>query len=133
MEHEPVFTSEQAARARGTTIESGAKALVCKAGAEFHLFVMPADLKLHTRAVRDVLSIQRLRFATKEELLELTGLTPGCVPPFGSLFGLPCLCDQRLSSQPRIHFNIGDHAASVGMSFDDYVRIESPRLERIAK
>jgi len=132
-EHEPVFTSEQAARVRGTPIESGAKALVCKAGTDFHLFVMPANLKLHTKAVRRALSIQRLRFATKEELLALTGLKPGCVPPFGSLFGLPTHCDDRLADQPRINFNAGDHTLSIGMAFNDYAKIESPRLDRIAK
>lgn len=132
-EHEPVYTSEQAARVRGTPMDAGAKALVCKAGADFHMFVMPASLKLHTKAVRRLLSIQRLRFATREELLELTGLEPGCVPPFGSLFGLPTSCDDRLALQPQINFNAGDHAVSVGMAFDDYVRIESPRLDRIAK
>ncbi|MBW2535057.1 MAG: hypothetical protein JRI55_26430 [Deltaproteobacteria bacterium] len=132
-DHEPVYTSEQAARVRGTPMESGAKALVCKAGDDFHLFVMPASLKLHTKAVRRALGIQRLRFATREELLELTGLTPGCVPPFGSLFGLPTRCDEKLAEQPRINFNAGDHGVSIGMNFADYAAVEQPILGRIAR
>jgi len=68
-----------------------------------------------------------------EELLELTGLRPGCVPPFGSLFGLPTWCDQALTAQTRINFNIGDHSVSVGIRFDDYRRIEEIRIGRIAK
>ncbi|MCP4676767.1 MAG: hypothetical protein GY854_14885 [Deltaproteobacteria bacterium] len=133
MEHEPVYTSEQAARVRGTPLESGAKALVCKAGEDFVMFVMPASSKLFTRGVRKTLGIQRLRFATREELLALTGLEPGCVPPFGSLFGLTTWCDEKLTGEPRINFNIGDHSVSVGMRFKDYRSIESLRIGRIAK
>jgi hypothetical protein len=33
---------------------------------------------------------------TSEEVMEMTGLAPGSIPPFGSLFGLPTLCDERL-------------------------------------
>ncbi|MCX7137422.1 MAG: hypothetical protein NTW47_12520, partial [Proteobacteria bacterium] len=44
--HEPVFTSEEAARVRGAPLASGAKALICKAGESFVLFVMPADRRL---------------------------------------------------------------------------------------
>jgi Ala-tRNA(Pro) deacylase len=133
MEHEAVFTSEQAALVRGTPLASGAKALICKANDDFQMFVMPANLKLFTRGVRKALGIQRLRFASKEELLELTGLAPGCVPPFGSLFGLPTWCDLRLADQPRINFNAGDHTISIGIDFSDYTRIESPKLSNIAK
>jgi len=133
LEHAPIRTSEQAARARGTPLESGAKALVCKVEDDFRLFVMPASLRLHTRAVRRALSIQRLRFATEEELLRLTGLKPGCVPPFGSLFGLAVTCDDRLSSRSRIYFSAGDHTISIGMACGDYLRIEAPHVDRIAK
>lgn len=132
MTHEPVYTSEQASRTRGTPIESGAKALVCKANDDFLLFVMPAHLQLSTKRVRKSLKIQRLRFATGEELLKLTGLEPGCVPPFGSLFFLPTWCDVALKSVPRINFSAGAHTVSMSLLFDDYARIECPHWARIA-
>ena len=46
LEHEPVYTSEEAARVRGTPLSSGAKALICKCDQEMVLFVMPADRRL---------------------------------------------------------------------------------------
>ena len=42
LRHEPVFTSEEAARVRGTPLSSGAKALICKCDAGFVMFVVPA-------------------------------------------------------------------------------------------
>jgi Ala-tRNA(Pro) deacylase len=52
LRHEPVYTSEDAARIRGTPLASGAKALICKGDAGFVMFVIPADRKLDSHAVR---------------------------------------------------------------------------------
>jgi Ala-tRNA(Pro) deacylase len=125
--HEPVFTSEEASRIRGTPLSSGAKALVCKVDATFVMFVMPADRKLDSSAVRRR-GWKRLRFATREEVLELTGLAPGSIPPFGSLFQVATYCDQRLGENEMINFNAGDHRISVSMSYRDYLTVEKPEL-----
>src|SRR5215831_15965060 len=109
LRHEPVFTSEQAATVRGTTLSSGAKALVLKAGDSFVLAVLPADRKLDSKKARDALGVKGLRFATKEEVEQLTGLQPGSIPPFGSLFGLKTHCDPSLGENESINFNAGDH------------------------
>ena len=133
LRHEPVYTSEQAARIRGTPLASGAKALICKAKDHFVLFVVPADRKLDSHAVRRAKGWRRLRFATREEVLELTGLAPGSIPPFGSLFGLPTLCDQRLGQNEVINFNAGDHRLSVSMRYADYLLTENPELGEFAR
>jgi Ala-tRNA(Pro) deacylase len=128
LHHEPVFTSEEAARVRGVELSSGAKALVCKADNQFLMFVVPADRRLDSKGVRRERGYRRLRFANREEVLELTGLAPGSIPPFGSLFGLKTLCDERLEENETINFNAGDHRISVGMLYADYLRVESPEL-----
>jgi Ala-tRNA(Pro) deacylase len=126
--HAPVFTSEEAASVRGTSLASGAKALVCKADDQFVLFVLPADRRLASKLVRRSAGVKSLRFANKEEVEKLTGLAPGSIPPFGSLFDLPTWCDELLAQQPRINFNAGDHAISISLAYGDYVRVEQPRL-----
>ena len=128
MRHEPVYTSEEAARVRGTPLASGAKALIVKGEEGFVMFVVPADRKLDSHAVRRAKGWKKMRFATREEVLELTGLTPGSIPPFGSLFGLHTHCDERLGENEIINFNAGDHAISVGMRYADYVLAEKPEL-----
>jgi Ala-tRNA(Pro) deacylase len=126
LRHEPVYTSEEAARVRGTLLASGAKALVIKGEAGFVMFVLPADRKLDSHAVRQAKGWRKLRFATREEVMELTGLAPGSIPPFGSLFDLPTLCDVRLGENAVINFNGGDHCISVSMRYEDYVLVEDP-------
>ena len=129
--HAPVFTSQEAAAVRGTSLASGAKALVVKAGEAFALLVMPADRKLDSRKARATLGVKAIRFATTEEVERLTGLRPGSIPPFGSLFGLPTICDPALADQGSINFNAGDHAASVDMTSADYLAVEKPQLRTI--
>ena len=128
LQHAPVFTSEEAAAVRGTSLASGAKALICKADEQFVLIVLPADRRLASKQVRKEAGIKSLRFATREEVEQLTGLAPGSIPPFGSLFTLPSWCDNRLADQPRINFNAGDHAISMSLSYADFLKAENPRM-----
>jgi Ala-tRNA(Pro) deacylase len=124
--HAPVFTSEEASAVRGTPLASGAKALVVKAGDTFVLLVMPADRKLDSRKARAALGAKGIRFASREEVEQLTGLLPGSIPPFGSLFGLATYCDPALADNASINFNAGDHAISVDMTCADYLAVEKP-------
>ncbi|MDD4266764.1 MAG: YbaK/EbsC family protein [Pirellulales bacterium] len=133
LRHEAVHTSQQAARVRGTPLASGAKALICKGDDRVVMFVLPADRRLDSREIRRQQNWRRLRFLSREEVFELTGLEPGAIPPFGQLFGLPTLCDRRLGENERINFNAGDHCISVGMNYADYVRTESPELGEFAE
>ena len=133
LRHEPVYTSEEAAEVRGTPLSSDAKALVCKGEGQFVMFVVPADCRLASKRVRRARGWRKLRFANRDEVLRLTGLTPGAIPPFGSLFDLPTLCDAGLGNSETINFIAGDHGISVSMRFADYVRVEEPELGDFAE
>jgi Ala-tRNA(Pro) deacylase len=128
LRHEPVYTSEEAAAVRGVPLSSGAKALICKGGDQFVMFVLPADRKLASRNIRKLYRWRKLRFANREEVLDLTGLKPGSIPPFGSIFGLPTYCDEKLSENSTINFNAGDHTISASMSYPDYLETEKPEV-----
>jgi Ala-tRNA(Pro) deacylase len=64
---------------------------------------------------------------------QLTGLAPGSIPPFGSLFSLPTWCDERLAEQARINFNAGDHSISISMTYADYIAAEQPKVGTFAE
>src|SRR5665213_2389440 len=82
--HEPTRTSEESARARGEELRVGGKALLIKVDTEFRLFVLSADRKLDSAAIRTHFQAKKTRFASPQELLQLTCLVPGSVPPFGA-------------------------------------------------
>lgn len=122
--HEPTFTSEQSARARGESLAIGAKALVVKADEAFRLLVLPADRKLDSAGVKRTFGVKKLRFADAAELLALTGLCPGSVPPFGPpVLELPLYADPSLSENERMAFNAGSLTDSIVMTSADYRRV----------
>jgi len=130
--HAPVRTSEEAARVRGTRLEDGAKALVVRAGERYVHCVLPAHRRVDNAALRSILGTRTLRFATPEELHQLTGCAPGAVPPFGNLFGLPVFVDEELAARERIAFNAGSNAVSITMRADDFIRSSGATVSRFA-
>jgi Ala-tRNA(Pro) deacylase len=122
--HEPTFTSEESARARGESLSVGAKALVVKTDDRFRLLILPADRKLDSQAVKRHFGVKKLRFADAAELLDLTGLVPGSVPPFGEpILSLELWADPALGQNEKIAFNAGSLTTSIVMAFADYQRV----------
>ena len=122
--HEPTYTSEESARARGESLSVGAKALVIKTDDRFRLFVLPADRKADSQAIRRELGAKKTRFASAEELKELTGLVPGCVPPFGPpVLSLELFADPALCENDKVAFNAGSLTTSIIMPSAEYRRV----------
>jgi prolyl-tRNA editing enzyme YbaK/EbsC (Cys-tRNA(Pro) deacylase) len=128
--HEPTQTSEESAKARGEELRVGGKALLMRGDANFALFVLPADRKVDSAAIRRELGLGKLRFASREELAQFTGLVPGSVPPFGPpILPFPLYLDASIQSNDRIAFNAGSLTDSMILPMCDYLRVAKP--ERI--
>jgi Ala-tRNA(Pro) deacylase len=129
--HPPTRSATEAAEVRGTPLAIGGKSLLFKLGKrDFAMLVVSGAKRTSNRAIRHALGIQRLRFARPEELLARTGLTPGCVPPFGRpVFDVPLYVDAGTAAQARIAFSLASHEESVVMRTEDWLRIARP--ERI--
>jgi Ala-tRNA(Pro) deacylase len=126
--HPPTLTSEQSALARGEELRVGGKALLLKGeDEEYRLFVLPADRKIDSAAIRKRLGVKRLRFANADELMSLTGLVPGSVPPFGRpILPFDLYVDEAIRSNERIAFNAGSLTDSMILGMTDYLRIAQP-------
>lgn len=122
--HQPTFTSEESARARGEDVRIGGKAILMKVGDDFRLFVLSASLKVDSKAIKRKFGVKKIRFANKEELADLTGLVPGCVPPFGRpILDFDLYIDQSIIENKKIAFNAGSLTDSIVMSVEDYLRV----------
>lgn len=131
--HGPTLTSEASAEARGEDIRIGGKALLIKTGDVFRLFVLSAAAKLDSDAVRRLCGVKKLRFATREELLEMTGLVPGSVPPFGPpLLPFELFVDETVAANECIAFNAGSLTDSVVMGTSDYLKVARPTMSRFS-
>src|SRR5579862_7819431 len=131
--HEPTRTSEDSARARGEELRVGGKALLIKVDSVFRLFVLSADRKLDSAAIKQQFGAKKTRFATPEELGELTGLVPGSVPPFGPpILPFPLFVDPSVFENERVAFNAGSLTDSIVMPIEDYRRLAGPEVFRFS-
>ena len=83
-EHEPVYTVEQAKDVHGNIAGGHCKNLFCKdeKGALW-LIVALEDSKIDLKAAPGKIGSKRLTFGKAEVLMEILGVEPGSVTPFG--------------------------------------------------
>jgi prolyl-tRNA editing enzyme YbaK/EbsC (Cys-tRNA(Pro) deacylase) len=134
-EHEEVKTSEEAAKIRsGYTLKQGAKAMIIRAknnesDKKFVMLILPGDLRFNNDKVKSVLQIKDIRFATSEEISQITdGVEIGGVPPFGNLFNLEVIVDPKLFLNEKIVFNAGDRRYSIAMKSEDYQKLIDSKI-----
>ena len=143
-EHEPVYTSEQAAKVRGVELKSGVKAMVLKkrlaksalpseafsSKGQYLLADIAADMRLDFARLEKLMNplVKKLEFATREEVIVVTGCEAGSVHPIGNLFGLDTYLDESVLQNEFVNFNIGLLTKSVRIRKDDLVRILSPKM-----
>ena len=84
VEHIPVFTVEEAKKVHGQIRGGHCKNLFCKdeKGALW-LIVALEDTRIDLKVAKDRIGSRRLTFGKPELLLEILGVEPGSVTPFG--------------------------------------------------
>ena len=117
------------------TCNVGAKALLLRVDEQFAIFVLPADRQLDSGAVKRHMRAKRIRFATAEELLQLTGLVPGSLPPFGQpILPFELFADNSIGvHQNKVAFNAGSLTDSIVMAATDWEAFAKPTRFSFAK
>lgn len=121
--HEPVYTSEQASKARGVELKTGVKSMVLRTKEDKYILAnIAADRKIDIKKLERIVGTKELRFATKEEVMAITNCEPGSVHPFGRLFDIDTYLDESVLENDFVNFNIGMLTRSVKIRKDDLVR-----------
>ncbi|HEY5600758.1 MAG TPA: YbaK/EbsC family protein [Patescibacteria group bacterium] len=126
LEHEPVKTSQEASKIRGSSIEEGAKALIFKADNKPVLIVVSGDRKVEVAKFKLLYKIKNLKFISPFEVKELTGLEVGSIPPFGPVLKLPMYCDSSIFANVTMVFNAGSLTKSIRMKTEDFDKVVNP-------
>lgn len=132
--HKPVLTSEEAAEVRGVSLASGAKAMLLKDSGKklskentpYYMAVISSAHRFSSKQFKKVINCKNFRFATPEELYEVTNVVTGALPPFGKIFNVPVYVDRGLSKEETINFNAGLRTHSITMKYEDFFKVEAP-------
>lgn len=151
--HAPVFTSEEAARERGTKISEGAKALLFwaqkekevknkqgaphentknKPASKFPIqIVIQGDKRVDKERFKKLFGFSKLKMVSADEVKQIADVEPGAVPPFGNLFKppIPIYVEEGILKNREIEFNAGDHKISIRMRAEDWKKLLRPVVE----
>jgi prolyl-tRNA editing enzyme YbaK/EbsC (Cys-tRNA(Pro) deacylase) len=76
---------------------------------------------------------KKVRFATPEQALEITGYVVGSMPPFGHLQRLPTFVDPAVLRLITVYGGGGDIDAMLRLTSDELLRVTSAELLDVSK
>ena len=128
--HRDTYTAQHLAHALDVPGDNVAKTVLLRVDDELILAVLPATYQVSLATLEECLNAESVELATEDEMAEIfPDCERGAAPPFGSLYGLVTIVDQSLTKDEQIVFEGNSHHEAIGLSYDDYSRIESPRVE----
>ena len=131
--HEPVHTSEEAAKARGAPQKSGIKALIFVCDGSPFLVLVRGDHKADTKKLRKVTQTKNIRLATAGEVVNVCNCEIGSVHPLGPLMNVSkTIMDTTILDNDRVNFSAGLHTHTINMPLKVLVAIAEPVIAEIA-
>ena len=133
---EPVFTVEAAARQRGVVKEEMVKSILLRdKDGHYAMACVLGHARVNPRAVLACLPSgwRRLRFATKEEILAVTGCVQGAVTPLGLDENVPVIFDEAIARCLKVNISSGDPRAGLELDPKDLITLAKARLAPIAE
>ncbi len=121
-------TVVDAAAAVGTVPEQIIKSVLFLADKKPVLVISSGTARLDSKRLADHLGVsrRRVRIASAEQVLAVTGFQAGAVPPFGHRDQLPTVLEQAVLSQSVIYGGGGERHALMRLTVAELQRIVGP-------
>ena len=121
----PTPTVEAAAQAVGVQARQIVKSVLFNVLDEAVLTISCGDQLVERRVIGTLYSVsrKRVKLASSEMVLDLTGYAVGTVPPFGHREHLETLLDHRVLEFTEVYAGGGSHNALVRLNPQDILRI----------
>lgn len=133
IEHDPVYTVEQAQSVKSRVSGVGCKNLFLtdQRRTKYLLVILEESKQADLKQISAFAGTSRLSFASKEELCGILRLSPGSVSPFGIIYDkanrVTLLIDADLQGK-RLLFHPNINTKTLAISFDDTMQfIESTK------
>ena len=131
--HTPAYTAQEIAASTHIRGKDLIKCIMLKGDGKHTMVAMTANQKLNMDKFRKALKVKQAYLEKEEEFMDLfDDCEPGAMPPFGNLYGVPIVVDQKVYEDQTIAFNCGDHSSIVRMQFADFVKLVKPKKAAVA-
>lgn len=137
VEHEAEGRTEFITKIRGNRLEQAIKSMVVQARMSkkenlYYLANVPGDCRVNFDAIKAHFNAAGIGMAPREKAEALTGCIIGSIPPFTFNENLGLLADPLIKENEEVVFNAGSLEKSIFMKMEDYFRVASPRVVKIA-
>ncbi len=127
VDHEPVFTVEEARRLRGDMPGSHSKSLFLRnKKGRMWLVTVEADRSIDLKRLGESLGAGRVGFASPQRLMTYLGVIPGAVTPFGvvndTAGAVQVALDREMLDREPLNFHPLDNAKTTAIGRDDLLR-----------
>ena len=122
--HEPILNYETANKVDEelglTGIETKTLFLKSKKGDNHYLFITLASERMDSKLLKNILG-EKITMVTGDEMINLTGMQPGCMTPFGLQDGLiqKVVIDPKIYNEEKLILAFGSETMSVEMTKED--------------
>lgn len=121
--HPRAVSADHIAEQAHITGDQLAKAVMLHSDTGNRLAVVPGSCDVDMVRLTELMH-EPLRLASEEEIQHhFDDCDPGATTPLGQAYGLEVWVDERLSAEPDIYFEAGDHETLVHMSGRDFQRL----------
>lgn len=128
--HVPTPTVETAAQAVNATPAQIIKSILFMVDEQPILAIACGLSTIGRRAIADLFNVgkKRVRLATPEQVLEISGYEVGAMPPFGHRQALSTLIDRRVLEVPEAYAGGGAENALVRLNPHDIQRVTAAKI-----
>lgn len=132
MEHDTAYTAQEVAAATHVKGQELVKAVIVKTDGNMLMAVIPSTRKLDFELLKKILKIEDASLAREEEFSPLfADCEIGAMPPLGKLYNVDVIADESLAEDKEIVFRAGTHNDIIRISYEDYKKLENPKLAKI--
>jgi Ala-tRNA(Pro) deacylase len=135
--HDPTYSAQRLAGELHVPGYEVAKTVLLRANTkgdhQFIVAVLPAIKQIDFKQAAKILAANKVRLATEIEIAEhCPDCDFGVLPPFGSRYGMKTIVDSSLAADNDIWFEGNTYREAIRMKFDDFQRVEHPRVASFA-
>jgi len=131
--HSPSNTAQQTAASAHIQGKDMAKTVMVKADGAMTMTVLPSNYRVDLALLQEAMGARSISLANEDEFRNLfPDCENGAMPPFGNLYGMTVLVEERLTNDESIAFNAGTHTELVKMHYKDFEKLVQPEIRKFS-
>lgn len=131
--HSPAYTAQGIAALAHVPGQELAKTVVVRVDGKLVMAILPASFQVDLNLLKQATGAKTAELASEDEFKErFPECETGAMPPFGNLYGMDVVADERLAKDKEIAFNACSHRELIRLSWEDFKRLAAPKVAKFA-